>query len=68
MKKLINHLKTFLFFPIYTKKNNIINLEILGRINNLDREIQSKSTETNTLISSLLSNDKGLNQKNDKKN
>lgn len=62
MKKLINHLKTFLFFPIYTRKNNIINLEILARINNLDRELQSKSTETNTLISLLLSNDYGLNK------
>lgn len=67
MKNLINHLKTFLFFPIYTRKNNIINLEALEKIKNLDREITSKSTETNTLISALLSKDHGLNRTKRKK-
>lgn len=62
MDSLINQLKTFLFFPVYVRKNNIINLELREQINSLARELEHKTTETNTLISSLICNDYGLNQ------
>ncbi|WP_191965285.1 glycosyltransferase family 2 protein [Marinobacter halotolerans] len=71
MKNVINFLKTLLFFPFYIRKIHVIGLELQGKINSLE-EIKKQNEKNliyiNTLNSSYLSKDHGLNKLEREKN
>jgi hypothetical protein len=64
MDKLINFLKTVFCFPIYVRKIHVINQDLQRRLSLLEKskkETEDNLIYTNTVISSYLSKDLGLN-------
>ena len=62
MKNFFDHIKIFFCFPIYIRKNYLLNLKMKRKISSLKDELGYNIAYTDTVISSFLSNDYGLNE------
>jgi len=62
MGKFINLIKAVLFFPIYIGKMHVLGLKMKKKVLSLENEIENNLTYVNTVISSFLSKNCGINK------
>ena len=62
MEKILNLIKTIFFFPVYIRKIHILLLKREGKIEKIEKETDNNLTYINTVISSYLSKDSGINK------
>lgn len=62
MEKFIDLIKTIFFFPIYIRKIHTLNLKTKKKVSSLEKEVEKNLTYVNTVISSFLSKDCGINK------